>query len=131
MAKAAWTCPKCGKGFARKDQPHSCKAAEDAFASRPGWMRDAAQAIAKALPGARVEPNSGGWHYAGKSTFAAAKPKAKALRIEFFLDGEVKSARIVKLERHGPTRLAHHVDLTGPPDAELLKWLKASYELRK
>jgi Domain of unknown function (DUF5655) len=131
VAKATWTCPDCSKGFARPDQPHSCRVAEDAFALRPDWMRDAAQAIAKALPGARVEPNTGGWHYAGNSTFAAAKPKAKALRIEFFLDRELGSPRIVKLERLGPTRLAHHVDLTGPPDAELLKWLKAAYELRK
>lgn len=131
MAQAAWVCPECGKGFARQGQSHSCKAAGDAFAARPAWMRDAADAIAKALPGARVEPNTGGWHYVGKSTFAAAKPKAKALRVEFLLDGEVQSDRIVKLERHGPTRIAHHVDLAGQPDAELLGWLRAAYELRK
>lgn len=131
VAKAAWTCPDCGKGFARADQPHSCRVAEDAFAGKPAWMREAAEAIAKKLPGARVEPNAGGWHYAGKSTFAAAKPKAKALRIEFFLDGEIKGPRIVKVERLGPTRIAHHVDLTGQPDAELLGWLKTAHDLRR
>jgi len=131
VAQAAWTCPDCGKGFARRGQPHSCKAAEDAFASRPAWMRAAAEAIAQALPDARVEPNSGGWHYAAKSTFAAAKPKAKALRVEFFLDAQVESPRVVKVERLGPTRFAHHVDLVAMPDAELLRWLRAAYGLRK
>lgn len=130
MAAAAWTCPKCGRGFGRKGQSHSCKAPEDAFAGRPAWMRESAQAIAEALPGARVEPYSGGWHFAARSVFAAAKPTAKALRVEFLLDGEVRSPRVVKLERLGPTRLAHHVDLAGPPDPELLRWLKAARDLR-
>jgi hypothetical protein len=130
MADAAWTCPKCGRGFGRAGQSHSCRPAAQAFAGRPEWMREAAQAIADALPGARVEPYSGGWHYAGKAVFAAAKPMAKALRVEFLLDGQVGDPRILKVERLGPTRIAHHVDLTGPPDPELLGWLRMAHELR-
>ena len=128
--KAEWRCPRCGRGFGRANQNHSCRAPTDAFVAKPSWMRDAADALAKALPGARVEPYASGWHFAARSVFAAAKPMAKTLRVEFFLDHELASPRIVKLEKLGPTRFAHHVDLTGAPDEELLAWLQDAFILR-
>ena len=71
---------------------------------------------------------SKGIHLAAHSTFAGITTTRTKMRVEFLLGRVVKSPRISKVEHLGPTRIAHHVELTeaGGADAELIGWLKAS-----
>jgi hypothetical protein len=92
-------------------------------------MRMAFDAIAGKLgQSIRVDGVAKGIHLAAHSTFAGITTTKTKMRVEFLLDHIVKSPRIFKVERLGPTRIAHHVELSdaGGADAELVGWLKAS-----
>jgi hypothetical protein len=95
-------------------------------------MREALDAMAKKLKGARVEAVGNGIHLAGSANFAGVRPMAKALRVEFLWDKPLASPRIVKSERFSATRYAHHVDLASvrEVDAELVEWLRHAHSLR-
>ncbi|MEA3199675.1 MAG: hypothetical protein QOE90_1103 [Thermoplasmata archaeon] len=131
-----WTCPKCGRSFAREGQSHSCRPTPTLashFEKRPPWMREAFDRIVAALPkGARVEAVGNGIHVVSGSTYAGIKPMAKALRVEFLWEKPLASPRVVKSERFSATRHAHHVDLLGSDDvdAELVGWLAHAHKLR-
>lgn len=127
-----WKCPRCGRRFANANQNHSCKPPVPIavhFEGRPAWMRAAFDSIARTLgKSIRVDSIAKGIHIAAKSTFAGITTTRTKMRVEFLLAHEVTSARIAKRERLGPTRMAHHVDLTSEKgvDAELMSWLRTS-----
>ena len=135
MAKTdqtGWTCRKCGRRFANANQNHSCKPPvpiASHFEGRSPWMRTSFEMIAKKLGKTiRVDGVAKGIHLAARSTFAGITTTKTKMRVEFLLGHTVNSPRIVKVEGLGPTRIAHHVELTeaGGVDAELIEWLKAS-----
>ena len=76
----------------------------------------------------RVDGVAKGIHFAAQSTFAGITTTKSKMRVEFLLGRLVNSPRILKVERLGPARIAHHVELTDSSgaDAELVGWLKAS-----
>lgn len=131
-ADAGWACPRCGRRFANANQNHSCRPPVPIathFEGRPPWMRTAFDAIAGKLgKSIRVDGVAKGIHLAAHSTFAGINTTKTKMRVEFLLGRVVKSPRIFKVERLGPTRIAHHVELTeaGGADAELIDWLKTS-----
>ena len=130
--RTGWTCASCGRQFANANQNHACKPSVPIathFAGKPAWMREAFDAIAGALgKNVRIDGVAKGIHIAARSTFAGVTMTKTKMRVEFLLAHEVKSRRIVKLQRLGPTRIAHHIELTDRrgADAELATWLKAS-----
>jgi hypothetical protein len=92
-------------------------------------MRTAFETIAHKLgKSIRVDGVAKGIHFAAHSTFAGVTTTKTRMRVEFLLRRVVKSPRIFKVERLGPTRVAHHVELTDAAgaDAELFDWLNAS-----
>ena len=91
-------------------------------------MRAAFASIARKLGKAiRVDGVAKGIHFAARSTFAGITTTKSKMRVEFLLANAIKSERVVKIEKLGATRIAHHVELTeGGVDAELIGWLKAS-----
>jgi hypothetical protein len=131
-ARQPWTCPRCDRQFANKDQNHSCAPpvpVDVHFDGRPAWMRGAFDSIVRKLGKTiRVDGIATGIHFAVRSTFAGITTAGKKMHVEFMLAHEIKSPRIVKVEHLGPTRIAHHVDLVAGAgaDAELLGWLKSS-----
>ena len=76
----------------------------------------------------RVDGVAKGIHFAARSTFAGITTTKSKMRVEFLLDRVIKSPRVFKVQRLGPTRIAHHVELidASGADAELIDWLKAS-----
>ena len=133
MAKSAgWACPRCGRQFANPNQNHSCKPPvpiASHFEGRPPWMRTAFDAIAgKMGKSVRVDGVAKGIHFAARSTFAGVTTTKNKMRVEFLFDRVLESPRIVKVEKLGPSRVAHHVELidAAGADAELIGWLKAS-----
>jgi hypothetical protein len=57
--------------------------------------------------------------------FGGVAVRRDHLRVGFLADHEIKSARISRVERVGPRRVAHHVSVysTNDLDDELLGWL--------
>jgi hypothetical protein len=92
-------------------------------------MRTAFDSIASKLGKAiRVDGVAKGIHLAARSTFAGITTTKSKMRVEFLLARIVKSPRVFKVQRLGPARVAHHVELTDAAgaDAELIEWLKTS-----
>ncbi|MCA1812721.1 MAG: DUF5655 domain-containing protein [Halobacteriales archaeon] len=134
----AWTCPACQRSFAHEGQSHSCRKGptlDQHFGGKPPQLRKAFDRIVQELEDSgevRVDPVAANIHLVAGSAFASAAPRKSGLRVEFLLDHEVRSKRIVRLEKLSATRLAHHVDVAGPEDVdhELLRWLRAAQRLR-
>jgi hypothetical protein len=131
-AEKGWACPRCGRQFANANQNHSCKPPvpiASHFEGRPPWMRTAFERIAKKLGRSiRVDGVAKGIHLAARSTFAGITTTRSKMRVEFLLADLVNSPRVFKTQRLGPSRVAHHIELTDAAgaDAELIAWLKAS-----
>jgi len=62
--------------------------------------------------------------------FAALHIQAKKIIVEFTSRKEVSSQRIVKSKKFQKSRWAYYVEVTTPAsfDAQLLRWVKESYE---
>ena len=137
MAGTGWNCPRCGRQFANANQNHSCKPPVPIathFEGRPPWMRAAFETIAGKLgKSIRVDGVAKGIHLAARSTFAGITTTKDKMRVEFLLARTIKSPRVFKVEKLGPTRIAHHVELTDAAgaDAELLEWLEASRDAHR
>jgi hypothetical protein len=133
----AWTCPKCGRKFTRARQSHSCVSVTEA-ALCEGKPEPVAAAFHKlrdavaALGDVHIDAVKASVNFGAKSHFAAAWPRASRLDVEFVLDAPLKSPRVSKLQSYGATKHVHWVPVAGPKeiDAELLGWLRRSYDLR-
>jgi hypothetical protein len=92
-------------------------------------MRTAFERIANKLgKSVRVDGVAKGIHFAARSTFAGVTTSKSKMRVEFLLGTVIASPRLCKVEKLGPTRIAHHVELLDArgADGELIAWLKAS-----
>ena len=92
-------------------------------------MQAAFKTIASGLgKSIRVDGVAKGIHLAAKSTFAGVTTTKQKMRVEFLADRVIKSPRVFKIEKLGPARIAHHVELldAAGADAELITWLKQS-----
>jgi hypothetical protein len=133
-----WTCPDCGRQFAKQNQWHSCAArtVDDHFQGRDARLRNTYDALVFRLEEfgpVRVDAVQGSINLISRHHFGAVTVQKRALRLEFLLDEEIESPRIVRVQRLGPRRVAHSVKLCAPDevDEELLGWLRRAYLLQR
>jgi predicted transport protein len=132
-----WTCPKCGRSFKHENQNHACKLIDkdDLFAKRPPLLKKLYEKVAgivKTFGEFREEtvlPDV--IFFKTKSSFLAVKVKKDHVEVEFFLDHVEDVPPIAKFLQTSKHRVAHvvKVDDEKDIDAQLIKWMKASYEL--
>jgi hypothetical protein len=132
-----WKCNKCGRGFGKKDQMHSCKniPPEEHFRNKK-----TARELFDVLK-ARIEDQIGRCrivslpcciHLYGSYDFLAALPKKDRLEVRFALDRKLDSPRFKQGVPLSAKSYKNCVDITdaGKIDDTLLKWLKESYHLK-
>lgn len=132
-----WTCPKCGRIFARKKQPHTCDtvALEEHFINKKKakeifghLLKQVNEKIGKcqiiSLPCCI--------HLFGKYDFLAALPKKDRLEIRFALDRKLDSPRLGQFVSVSSKHFKNCLDINsiGEVDRELLKWLNEAYNLK-
>ena len=133
-----WKCPKCGRKFARKDQPHSCRTwpIDNHFKNKEEVARPLFNEFK-----ARVKKNVGQFkirslhcciHLVSDFSFVAVFPMKDKIRLHFSLDYKLESQRIGKRSQFSKNRYMYSIDLKTAKemDAELMKWLKQAYNLR-
>jgi hypothetical protein len=130
-----WRCPRCGRRFAREDQFHSHDAVEVEahFTGRPGPLRASFDRLVGSLPSdVQIEPLRSVIVLCAHTTFAFITVQSKRLLVGIFLDRQLDSPRIVKVEVVASRKIAHTIDVRGPDDidAELCRWLREAYQLR-
>jgi hypothetical protein len=139
---ASWSCPSCGRQFARASQAHSCKvrAIDDHFREKNPALRSLFDAIRRSLERSgplRVDAVKSTINLIGDHHFGAVAVRREYLRIGFLLDREIDDGacaqeRIVTAERLGPRRFGYYVVVRtrGDVDEQLLGWLREAQALQ-
>jgi Domain of unknown function (DUF5655) len=137
MTGPLWTCPRCGRTFANRNQTHTCAAlgnVEAHFArSQPGVRAayDAAFAAVQALGPVEVlaEKSRIAWHV--RMSFAAFQPRVSWLDGHLVMAREMPSPRWRRVEVFSARNVVHAFRLrgAGEVDEEFRAWLADAYEV--
>ena len=132
-----WTCPRCGRTFANRNQTHTCAALGDVerhFARSQPPVRaayEAALAVVRALGPVEVlaEKSRIAWHV--RMSFAAFRPLVSWLDGHMVLAREVPSPRWRRVEVFSARNVLHVFRLGGPDevDEEFRTWLAQAYDV--
>ena len=130
-----WTCPQCGRRFAREDQFHShdTVAVDAHFAGRPPPLRATFDELIASLPeDVEVRALRTVIILSAATTFAFVNVQSKRLLVGVFLDRPLDAARVVKIDEVSPHKMASVVAVRDPLDVddELRGWLRDAYDLR-
>ena len=134
-ANESWTCPDCGRRFARRGQGHVCAEAvtlDAYFATALPHERhvfDAVHGFLSTLGPVHVEPVGVGIFLKKPGQVAQLRPATKWVDLTFSISRPVRHRLIVrKPVPHGRFHY-HAVRLTGPEDLddEILGWLTEAY----
>ena len=138
MARALWTCPRCGRRFAKRNQWHSCKARSTRvhLAGATPAVRALYRKLVAAMKGfgpLRIDAVQSGINLISTHHFGGVRVLADSLRLGFLADHRIEHPRVVHHEVVGPRRVGHRVLLRTAKDvdARLLGWLKEAYELQR
>ncbi len=131
-----WTCPDCGRAFARQRQPHTCskRSVEDHL---EGVEPDVAALFAEiqksvaALGPASVIPVKSAIDFRGQTTFLAVKVRSDHLMAELALPRRLEGERFQRVTTLSPASFEHSVRLTKVEDLddEFRAWLAEAYGL--
>ena len=107
---------------------------ESHFAGKEATTRKIYESLLKTSRkfGSVVEdPKKTSIHLNNKTAFAGVATRKTAIILTIKSDRQLSSPRIHKSEQTSAKRFHHEVRLTSPADvdAELIRWLKAAYEL--
>jgi hypothetical protein len=134
----SWTCPECGRPFARTGQSHQCEPAltlDEYFRGRPDGERqiyEAVAAVLEALGPVTIEPVGVGILFRRSRTFVELRPKPGRIQLTIVLPYEVEHPRIRRVtrpSRRQPTApTVHYIDLheADDVDEDVVAWLEES-----
>ncbi len=131
----AWTCPRCGRGFARTNQGHECAPAmdlEEYLATGPPFERPIVEAVLahlRTLGPIHVEPVSVGVFVKGTGSLIELRPLTRWVACSFPLDHRVHSPRMSRKPVVAGERIYHWVKLRSADDVDeqVKAWLTESY----
>jgi len=130
-----WTCPKCGRRFARRNQFHTyvSMTIDEHFRDKPAKFRDLFDLLFDNLERfgeLRVDSVKSAINLGARPHFAMVYVLKNGVRLEFVLDRRVESPRITKVTQLGNESFLHHVTLENASDIniELLGWLREAHE---
>ncbi|MDQ0464660.1 hypothetical protein QO010_002444 [Caulobacter ginsengisoli] len=113
-----WTCPDCGRGFANRNQVHTCAGLHDLdhhFARRPTAVRalfDALTEAARACGPVIVLPEKTRIAFQVRMSFMAVMPRNHGLRGHLVLAERVEDPRWTRIETFSPRNHLHAFSLT-------------------
>jgi Domain of unknown function (DUF5655) len=134
----AWTCPRCGRSFGRREQPHSCAPAADLdawLAARPPLVSAIVAAVRATVAdlGSDVilEATRAAVMVKRARTFAEVKPRRDSVELSFVVSRRIDDPRIARTLDLTSTRVVHRLDLTDAAqlDDVVRGWLVEAYEL--
>jgi Domain of unknown function (DUF5655) len=134
---ALWTCPECGRAFARPNQTHTCRplvALESHFAGRPALVReifDRVVELASRCGPVTVLPEGTRIALAARMSFCALMPRRAWVDGHVVLARRLESPRFRRIETFGPRNHLHafRVSSVDEVDDEVAGWLAEAYEV--
>ena len=130
-----WTCPRCGRTFANRNQSHTCRPLgnlDQHFTGKDPAVRETFDRILAAVRRiGRVEvlPEKTRIALHVRMSFAAFSPKKRWLDGHVVLARRVDSPRFKRIYMVSPRNVVHEFRLTSPRDvdSEVAAWLKEAY----
>jgi hypothetical protein len=119
-----WTCPRCGRTFANRNQTHTCATLGDVerhFAGCDPAVRAAYErvvAAARAAGPLEVLPEKTRIALHARMSFAAFMPRRRWLDGHLVLAREATHPRIRRVEVFSPRNVLHAFRLQGPDDVD-------------
>jgi hypothetical protein len=137
LMKALWTCPACGRTFARPNQTHTCavlRPLDEHFTGCAPAVRetfDAVVAAVRACGPVEVLPERTRVALHVRMSFAALMPRRRWLDGHLVLARRVESPRFRRIEVYSPRNVLHAFRLTAPGevDAEFIALLAEAYRV--
>jgi Domain of unknown function (DUF5655) len=134
---ALWTCPDCGRAFARRNQTHTCRplvSLESHFAPRPARIRDIFDRVVEVASRSgpvTVLPEQTRIALAARMSFCALMPRQAWLDGHVVLARRLEAPRFRRIESFGPRNHLHAFRLASVEevDAEVAAWLAEAYEV--
>jgi hypothetical protein len=132
---ALWTCPRCGRAFANRDQTHTCRplaTLDEHFAGRPPEVRaifDAVVALAERNGPVTVLPERTRIALHARMSFAALQPRSRWVDGHVVLARRRESPRFRRIETFSPRNHLHAFRLASVAevDDEVASWLAEAY----
>ena len=136
MSAAGWTCPACGRLFARARQGHDCSPGltlDEYFSTGPVHERPIFDAVMSKLTGlgpVHVEPVQVGIFLKNPKKFAELRPKDRWVALSFPLGRRATHRMIVRKVIPYGQRYWHVANVASPDDldADLVALLTEAYE---
>ena len=130
-----WTCPRCGRTFANRNQSHACGSIwslEHHFAGIDPCVKqtfDHVVAVLRKLGPVELLPEKTRIAFHVRMSFAALMPKKRWLDGHVVLARRLDSPRFKKIYVVSPRNVVHEFRLTSPADvdAEVASWLREAY----
>ena len=130
-----WECPKCGRQFERKDQPHSCKyfPIEQHFIKKEKGEKlyeKLKKTLQQQLGDFKIESLECCIHFVSTFTFAAVKIFKNKIRVDFSLNQDLKSKRIKKSIQMSANRYLYYIEIINEDEIndELMKWIQEAHD---
>ncbi len=133
-----WQCPKCKREFQKKNQSHSCVIypIEKHFTNRD-YSRSLFEKLVKMIEinigKIKIESLPCCIHLVSSYTFSGVWLSKDKLKMDFRVDYQIDSERIIKQEKLSTNRDLYYVEVKDEEDIdkELLKWIRDSYFLNQ
>ena len=133
-----WKCPKCGREFNKEKQSHSCVVypIKNHFKDKGKGkllFELLVKKIEKEIGEVKIESLPCCIHLVSSYTFSGVWISNNKIRIDFRVDYQLKSKKVVKEVKLSKNRTIYYIDIEREEDIdkELLKWIKDSYYLNK
>jgi hypothetical protein len=131
-----WTCPRCGRRFANRNQSHTCGRWTldhhlDGRSENVVAIVDTVLVTARALGPVEVIPEKTRIALAARMSFAALMVRARWVDGHVVLARRLESPRFQRIETFSPSNHLHAFRLHAPEevDEEFAAWLSEAYEV--
>ena len=130
-----WTCPRCGRTFANRNQSHTCRRLgrlDQHFTGKDPAVREAFDRILKAVRGigpVDVLPEKTRIALHVRMSFAALSPNKHWLDGHVVLARRLESPRFKRIYVVSPRNVVHEFRVASPDevDSEVAAWLREAY----
>jgi Domain of unknown function (DUF5655) len=138
LPKPLWSCPRCGRSFANRNQSHACGRhdLEHHFRGKPPEIRalyERFRALVAALGPVTVIPEKTRIAFQARMSFAQVTPRRQWLDGHVVLARRLEHPRFRRIDTISPRNHVHFFRIASPDDinANLRRWLKEAYAVGK
>jgi uncharacterized C2H2 Zn-finger protein len=134
--KGLWTCPRCGRMFANRNQSHACEhhTVKQHLKGKGSHVRSLYQAfvaLVEECGSVSIVPEKTRIGFQARMIFAAVNLRTDGLDAQVVLSRRLENPRFTRIESISPRNHVHHFRILSLEelDDEVAGWLKEAYQV--